>query len=93
MFIQYHLLHQPCGVRGVSGPEVEQWACNHEVPSSSPRSGSQIWDFSLAHTWFLKILWEKKSNLSQDNCILSTTVTNLLSANAFNLEKPKIMVL
>ena len=35
-----------CGVRG---REVERRPCNHEVPSSSPGSGSQLWDFSLAH--------------------------------------------
>ena len=37
--------------RGVHGHEEERWPCNHEVPSSSPGSGSQIWDFSLAHTF------------------------------------------
>ena len=36
-----------CGVRG---REVERQPCNHEVPSSSPGSGPQLWDFSLAHT-------------------------------------------
>ena len=35
-----------CGVRG---REVECRPCNHEVLSSSPGSGSQLWDFSLAH--------------------------------------------
>ena len=35
---------------GVCGREVERRPCNHEVPSSSPRIGSQLWDFSLAHT-------------------------------------------
>ena len=30
---------------------VERWPCNHEVPRSSPGSGSQLWDFSLAHTF------------------------------------------
>ena len=39
---------QTCGVRG---REVERRPCNHEVPSSSPRSGSQLWDFSLASTF------------------------------------------
>ena len=39
---------QLCGVRG---REVERRPCNHEVPSSSPGSGSQLWDFSLAHTF------------------------------------------
>ena len=34
---------------GVHGREVKRWPCNHEVPSSSPGSGSQLWDFSLAH--------------------------------------------
>ena len=33
------------------GREVERRPCNHEVPSSSPGSGSQLWDFSLAHTF------------------------------------------
>ena len=33
-----------CGVRG---REVERRPCNHEVPSSSPGSGSELWDFSL----------------------------------------------
>ena len=37
-----------CGVRG---REVEQRPCNHEVPCSSPGSGSQLWDISLAHTF------------------------------------------
>ena len=37
--------------RGVRGREVERRPCNHEVPSSSPGSGSQLWDFSLAHTF------------------------------------------
>ena len=37
-----------CGVRG---REVERRPCNNEVPSSSPGSGSQLWDFSLAHTF------------------------------------------
>ena len=36
---------------GVRGHEVERRPCNHEVPSSSPGSGSQLWDFSLAHTF------------------------------------------
>ena len=36
---------------GVRGCEVERRPCNHEVPSSSPGSGSQLWDFSLAHTF------------------------------------------
>ena len=36
---------------GVRGREVERRPCNHEVPSSSPGSGSQLWDFSLAHTF------------------------------------------
>ena len=30
-----------CGVRG---REVERRPCNHAVPSSSPGSGSQLWD-------------------------------------------------
>ena len=38
-----------CG--GVRGHEVERRSCNHEVPSSSPGSGSQLWDFSSAHTF------------------------------------------
>ena len=38
----------PCGVRG---REVERRPCKHEVLSSSPGSGSQLWDFSLAHTF------------------------------------------
>ena len=37
--------------RGVRGREVERRPYNHEVPSSSPGSGSQLWDFSLAHTF------------------------------------------
>ena len=36
---------------GVHCREVEHRPCNHEVPSSSPGSGSQLWDFSLAHTF------------------------------------------
>ena len=36
-----------CGVRG---REVERRPCNHVVPSSSPGSESQLWDFSLAYT-------------------------------------------
>ena len=36
---------------GVRGREVECRPCNHEVPSPSPGSGSQLWDFSLAHTF------------------------------------------
>ena len=36
---------------GVHGHEVERRTCNHEVLSSSPGSGSQLWDFSLAHTF------------------------------------------
>ena len=36
---------------GVRGREVERRPCNHEVLSSSPGSGSQLWDFSLAHTF------------------------------------------
>ena len=36
---------------GVRGHEVERWPCNHKVPSSSPGSGSQLRDFSLAHTF------------------------------------------
>ena len=36
---------------GVRGREVERRPYNHEVPSSSPGSGSQLWDFSLAHTF------------------------------------------
>ena len=43
----YDLLTNMCGVRS---REVERRPCNHEVPSSSPGSGSQLWDFSLAHT-------------------------------------------
>ena len=39
---------QQCGVHG---REVERRPCNHEVPSSSPGSWSQLWDFSLAHTF------------------------------------------
>ena len=35
-------------VSGVRGREVERRPCNHEVQSSSPGSGSQLWDFSLA---------------------------------------------
>ena len=42
--IQYALL-----MHRVRGREVERRPCNHEVPSSSPGSGSQLWDFSLAH--------------------------------------------
>ena len=37
-------------VSGVRGHQVERRPCNHEVPSSSPGSGSQLWDFSLAHS-------------------------------------------
>ena len=37
-----------CGVRG---REVERRPCNHEVLSSSPGSGPQLEDFSLAHTF------------------------------------------
>ena len=36
-------------LRGVRGREVKRRPCNHDVPSSSPGSGSQLWDFSLAH--------------------------------------------
>ena len=36
---------------GVRGREVERRPCNHEVSSSSPGSGSQLWDFSLANTF------------------------------------------
>ena len=36
---------------GVRGREVERRPCNHEVPSSSRGSESQLWDFSLAHTF------------------------------------------
>ena len=36
---------------GVHGRKVERRPCNHEVQSSSPGSGSQLWDFSLAHTF------------------------------------------
>ena len=36
---------------GVRGREVERRPCNHEVPSSSPGSGSQLRDFSLAQTF------------------------------------------
>ena len=43
--------HKMLLFRGVRGREVERWPCNHEVPSSSPGSGSQLWDFSLAHTF------------------------------------------
>ena len=65
-----------CGVRG---HEVERWPRNHEVPSSSPGSWSQLWDFSLAHT-FRREYWcsfqEAKSreisisckNLSLNRC-------------------------
>ena len=35
----------------VRGCEVECRPRNHEVPSWSPGSGSQLWDFSLAHTF------------------------------------------
>ena len=35
----------------VRGREVERRPCNYDVPSSSPGSGSQLWDFSLAHTF------------------------------------------
>ena len=35
------------GVSGVRGREVERRPCNHEVPSSSPGSGSQVWDFFI----------------------------------------------
>ena len=37
-----------CGVRG---REVERRPCYLDIPSSSPGSGSQLWDFSLAHTF------------------------------------------
>ena len=37
--------------RGVRGREVECRPCNHEVPSSSPGSGSQLRECSLAHTF------------------------------------------
>ena len=37
-----------CGVRGC---EVERRPHNLEVPSSSLGSESQLWDFSLAHTF------------------------------------------
>ena len=37
--------------KNVRGREVECQPCNHDVPSSSPSSGSQLWDFSLAHTF------------------------------------------
>ena len=35
----------------VRGREVERRPCNREVPSSSPKSGSQLLDFLLAHTF------------------------------------------
>ena len=35
----------------VRGREVERRPCNHEVQSSSPGSGSQLPDFSLANTF------------------------------------------
>ena len=38
-------------IGGVRRREVERRPCNHEDPSSSPGSGSQLWDFSLAHTF------------------------------------------
>ena len=36
---------------GARGREVERRTCYYELPSSSPGSGSQLWDFSLAHTF------------------------------------------
>ena len=36
---------------GVHGREVERRPRNHKIPSSSPGCGSQLWDFSLAHTF------------------------------------------
>ena len=40
-----------CLVKSVRGREVERRPCNHEVLSSSPGNGSQLWDSSLAHTF------------------------------------------
>ena len=38
-------------ISGVRDREVESQPRNHLVPRSSPGSGSQLWDFSLAHTF------------------------------------------
>ena len=46
-----HVISGPWICCGVRGREVERRPCNHEVPSSSPGSESQLWDFSLAHTF------------------------------------------
>ena len=51
--LSFKVYYFPLG--GISLPS-SQWSwerrpCNHEVPSSSPGSGSQLWDFSLAHTF------------------------------------------
>ena len=48
---QNWLLLNPLPLCGVCGHAVEGRPRNHEVPSSSPVSGSQLWDFSLAHTF------------------------------------------
>ena len=47
--VHWHAKHShSCGV---SGCEIQRRPSNHEVPSSSPGSGSQLRDFSLAHTF------------------------------------------
>ena len=48
VFIKSYWVVVHCGVRG---REVECRPRNHRVPSLSPGSGSQLWDFSLAHTF------------------------------------------
>ena len=71
--------------RGVRGREVERWPCNREVPSSSLGSGSQLWDFSLAHTlqyWCSSQEAESREiSISCKNLFLSRCKINMFKLN------------
>ena len=68
--------------RCVRGREVERRPCNHEVPSSSPGSGSQPWDLSLAHT-FRREYW--CSSQEAESREISISCKNLFLNHMFKL--------
>ena len=75
-----------CGVRG---REVELRPRNRDVPSSSPGSGSQLWDFSLAHT-FRREYWcssqeaeSREISISCKNLFLNRCKINMFKLNKY----------
>ena len=70
-----------CKLCGVRACELEGWPCKHKVPSSTPGSGCQLWDFCSARV--LAEFQEAESREISIGC--KNLFFNRCKMNMFNL--------